>query len=216
MEKRKRKVDVRVGPLDQNRTPDACLAGFRKFPVESYLPVIDQLVSSLNARVAVYGGVHPVVGFLRELNDLSPEEIRGRLGKVVKMYEEDLEDNLANGLIQFRSFTTNFMSDERDDGEKLCFEARALKIIIEKGLEEVFLNTSIRFKTYLVLMTINCTTERSFPRMRKTRDYTRTSMGQTRLSNLICMSTESDLMRNLSFEDVIEDFASSKSRRTFI
>ncbi|KAJ8677859.1 hypothetical protein QAD02_013646 [Eretmocerus hayati] len=204
MEKRECKVNVRLGPLDQNQAPDACLTGSQKFRVGSYLPVIDQLVSSPNARVAAYEGAHSVFGFLRELNDFSPEEIRERAGRVVKIYEEDLEDNLANELIQFRSFTTDFMSDERDDGKKLCFGARALKMIIEKGLEGVFPNTSILLKTYLVLMTTNCTTERSFSKIIRTRDYTRTSMGQTRLSNLTRMSTESDLLRNLSFEDVID------------
>ena len=39
-------------------------------------------------------------------------------------------------------------------------------------------------------------------------------MGQERLSSVALLSIEDDLMREMSFEDVIYDFARAKSRNT--
>ena len=41
-------------------------------------------------------------------------------------------------------------------------------------------------------------------------------MGEERLSSLALLSIENDLMREMSFEDVICDFAHAKSRKVSI
>jgi len=51
---------------------------------------------------------------------------------------------------------------------------------------------------YLVLMVINCSAERSFPKLKLIENRLRTSMTQGRLVNLASMSIEPDILRTLS------------------
>ena len=68
----------------------------------------------------------------------------------------------------------------------------------------------IAFRIYL------CTGERSFSKLRRIKDESRTNMKQHRLTMLSIMAIESDILRELSFNDIIFDFASMKTRKDFI
>ena len=65
-------------------------------------------------------------------------------------------------------------------------------------------------------MVSNCTGERSFSKLRRIKDESRTNMKQHRLTMLSIMAIESDILRELSFNDIIFDFASMKTRKDFI
>ena len=60
-------------------------------------------------------------------------------------------------------------------------------------------------------MVSNCTGERSFSKLRRIKDEARTNMKQDRLSMLSLMSFESNILRELSFSDIIWDFATLKA-----
>jgi len=49
--------------------------------------------------------------------------------------------------------------------------------------------------------------------MKLIKNRLRTSMGQDRLISLMVLSIESDILRGLSFDDLIDEFASKKSRK---
>lgn len=84
---------------------------------------------------------------------------------------------------------------------------------MDEELTETFPNVEITLRIYLTLMTSNCTSERAFSKLKLIFGKLRTSMGQNRMNNLILMSSEVDLLRELSFDDVIETFAERKSRK---
>lgn len=66
---------------------------------------------------------------------------------------------------------------------------------------------------YLVLMVSNCSTERSFFKLKLLENRLRTFMIQERLVNLAIMGIESDILRDIDFTSVINDFAAAKSRK---
>jgi len=66
---------------------------------------------------------------------------------------------------------------------------------------------------YLSIFGTSCEGESSFSKLKLIKNYLRSTMGQQRLSSLALLSIESDLMREMAFEDVIFDFANAKSRK---
>ena len=80
-------------------------------------------------------------------------------------------------------------------------------------MQDTFPNVTIALRMYLVLMVTNCSDERSFSKLKLIENRLRTSMTQERLVNLAIMSTESDILRDVDFTAIINDFAVAKSRK---
>ena len=75
-----------------------------------------------------------------------------------------------------------------------------------------YLNPCI-FKLYLTVAVSIASCERSFSKLKLINCYLRSIMGESRLSALGILSIESDFVEMLSFEDIISEFVSVKSRR---
>jgi len=87
------------------------------------------------------------------------------------------------------------------------------KLIIDKGMQDTFPNVAITLRMYLALTVTNCSVERSFSKLTLIESRLRTSMTQGRLVNLAIMSIESDILREIDFADIINDFAAAKPRK---
>ena len=166
-QKRLRRQNVRLNPLDYAKDENVQLTGAEKFRVECYIPVIDQIVASLIQRIAAYEKTVSYFGFLRNLPNLSFQEVRKHASKVIELYKDDLEESLITELIQFKEFIKDFITNnEKNEDTKLYFEAKMFKLIVEKDLQDIFPNICILLKIYLVLMTTNSTSERSFSKLK--------------------------------------------------
>jgi len=62
---------------------------------------------------------------------------------------------------------------------------------------------------YLFLMVSNCTEERSFPKLRRIKNYLRSSIGQ-KLSMLSLMSMEHAILGSMDLETIIIDSVCKK------
>ncbi|KAI8797005.1 Zinc finger MYM-type protein 1 [Biomphalaria glabrata] len=58
--------------------------------------------------------------------------------------------------------------------------------------------------------------ERSFSKLKIILTYLRASMGQERLSDLALLSIEKELVETINFDDVIDNFASARSRKVVL
>ena len=83
---------------------------------------------------------------------------------------------------------------------------------MNNNLVAAFPNIEITLKMYLVLMVANCSGEHSFSKMKIIKNRLRTTMTQKRLLHSSLLSTESDLLREMDFREIINDFASKKAR----
>lgn len=66
---------------------------------------------------------------------------------------------------------------------------------------------------FLSMMVTNCTGERSFSKLKLIKNEHRSCMLNPRLNALSLMSIESEILNEIDFDDIIEDFANKKSRK---
>ena len=71
----------------------------------------------------------------------------------------------------------------------------------------------VALRLFLTLPVTNCEGERSFSQLKTVKNELRTTMGQKRLSALSLMAIESELVKQMDFEDLLNDFASRKVRK---
>ena len=148
--------------------------------------------------------------FLQKLDVLSSQDILTAASNLVDIYKDDLEACLGNELVQFASFVDEFKA-ERAAG--VSRENFMYHLIFDKQVQGSFPNVEITLRKYLVLMISNYTAERSFSKMKLIKNRLRTSTGNERLSHLALMSIESDVLREINFDDLITNFSKMKARK---
>lgn len=116
--------------------------------------------------------------------------------------------------MQFKEFYKVFIINRKEDSQedKMCLELKMYQLIVENNLQDVFPNIFTLLKIYLVLMTTNCTDERGFSKLKLIKSRLRSSMTQDRLNNLSLMSFESDLLKKINYNEIINDFAEKKCK----
>ena len=125
-----------------------------------------------------------VFGILRQLKSITAEEILKRTPNIVSSYQEDLEESLGDELMQFTELLKTNVAAAINNGKHEALELQFYKLIMENSLESCFPNVEIVLRIYLSLMNTNCSIERSFSTLQRTKSELRNMMGQDRLNNL--------------------------------
>ena len=90
-----------------------------------------------------------------------------------------------------------------------------LKFIVQNGRDQIFFPNHLRVAVQIMLtIAISISScERSFSKLKLILSYLRASMGQERLSVLALISTEHEKTEITNFDDIIDQFASAKTRK---
>ena len=115
---------------------------------------------------------------------------------------------LRTELQQFHMYLNNKIS-----AEKTVSHSDMYDIIIKDKIKSVFPNLEIILRIFLTLVITNCSTERSFSQLKFIKNPKRSTMNQERLDSLALLCIESDVLRQLSFDEIIEKFSRQKSRK---
>ncbi len=83
---------------------------------------------------------------------------------------------------------------------------------IRKNGLQTFPSVFVALRLFLTLPVTNCEGERSLSQLKRVKNELRTTMRQKRLSALSLLAIESELVKGMDFEDLINDFACTKSR----
>ena len=137
-------------------------------------------------------------------------EIEEAAKKLREAYPHDLDEYIVGEMVHFSHFIRPFQKDEPED---ISFEQYCYNLLFEKDVKDTFPNVEIVLRMYLSLMVSNCSGERSFSKMKIIQNRLRTAMEQERLTNLVLMSMESDILREVDCADLINTFALVKSRK---
>ena len=69
------------------------------------------------------------------------------------------------------------------------------------------------FRIFLTIPVTIASAERSFSKLKLIKTYLRNTIGQERLTNLSIISIENKLAEQINFDEIIDKFASAKSRK---
>ena len=190
---------------DSTGSAEVRLTGRDKFRIETFMVVIDQLQSSLRKRIDAYSHVRDVFAVLLRFRELDSDELCQGSSKLAQTYPSDLQaDELANEIVQFVEFAKT----------RECNTVSSLAMLIYmEDLHSTFPNVSIALRMYMALMVSNCSGERSFSKMALIKSKLRSTMKDSRLTALELLSVENDVFSTISFEDIIDTFATTKSRK---
>ena len=200
------RVSKRKACYDETPGNKVVLIGSKKFEVESYNTIIDSLLSGLTHRLEAYTEINSRFSVLFDM-ECGETELRARATALSQSYPADLDGtDFAEEILQFRSYV-------RSDLKTCASPANLLQVVLKSGLQTTFPNVFVALRLFLTLPVSNCEGERTFSRLKRIKNELRTSMGQNRLSALSLMAIESDLVKELDFEDLVAGFAKAKSRK---
>jgi hypothetical protein len=112
--------------------------------------------------LSAYELVYQWLGSLRKLEQLSNQEIENEAIKLVKIYQDDIDEHFENKLIQFKEFYKYF----KDQSSEFHNISRKRKILIDKKAKDYFPNIEIVLCIYLFFMITNSNSERSFSNLK--------------------------------------------------
>ena len=161
VQKQPRHRNVRLVPLDYGHEQESALSSAEQYRAQSFLPVIDQRLTSFSQRSSAYKIVCSQFDFPRHLDKLSHDEIQTAAATLVIRYKDDIDNDLGNELVQFAELLLMFKEEENKSGV-LGREHFLYQLLISKGLQSTFPNVGVVLCIYLILMVANCSGERSF------------------------------------------------------
>ena len=114
-------------------------------------------------------------------------------------YPTDLDGSLSDERIQFKHFVQNETSP-----------VRLLQALKRHGQKTMFPNVYVTLRLLLTFSMSNCEGGRL---LKQVKNELRTTVSQTQLSALSLLAIEHELVSARDFEDIVHQFAHSKSRK---
>ena len=109
-----------------------------------------------------------------------------------QIYIKDFDNKKSRNLINFESIINEFKKHE---------------------FQLIFKQIFILLKIYLSVPISSAGCERSFSCLKRVKTYLRSTMGQARLSSLAIINIESDCLKLININDIIDCFSKGKYRR---
>jgi hypothetical protein len=141
----------------------------------------------------------------------SDEEVRSTVARLAAVYDELSNEDLRMEIPRLRR---HLQAAEISLEEAQHWTAlQVLQFIIKWDFVESLPNLTLALKFFLTICVSVASCERSFSKMKLIKNYLRSTMSQSRLSDLAVLSIENDMTRQLDFDAVIDHFATLKTRR---
>lgn len=99
------------------------------------------------------------------------------------------------------------------DNFKTATPLELLTFIHKYSLKDIYPNIEIALRIFLTIPVTTATCERNFNKLKIIKNYLRFTMSQERLTNMGIISIEPELATKINFEDIIDEFATKKSRK---
>lgn len=184
------------------------MTGKEKFKIDTFYVILDVIVADLSRRIKAYSEIDQRCSFLY-CNNKSIKTTES-IKSFVEFYSGDVNHELLNEWIQWRSFLEQLPSTETGE----AFTPRTMLNIMHRyNLQDGFQNVFIALRIYLTLPISNCSGERSFSHLKRIKSSLRSTVGQDRLANLALLNIESEILKSIDFEDIIDSFSALKARR---
>lgn len=97
---------------------------------------------------------------------------------------------------------------------QLSYALDILNKIKKAGLENLVPNMVIAYRVFLTTLVSVASGERSFSKLKIIKNYLRNSTKQDRQNGLAIISIEKEIANSLEYDDIVEDFAPGRRRRS--
>ena len=134
----------------------------------------------------------------------------------VDFYQGHLEPDLVEEWTQWTAFLRELPANQKDTAIASASASSMLQVMSRYDMQSAFPNVNIALRIYVTLPVSNCTGERSFSHLKRIKNYLRSTMLQERLSALAILNIENELVKNIDFGQLVEAFATAKSRRRHV
>lgn len=111
---------------------------------------------------------------------------------------------LCDELISLKSFLPD---------QKVVTPVFVLNFIKDRNLKELYPNVWIALRILLTIPVTVASGERSFSKLKLIKTYLRSTISQSRLTNLATLSIENEIAENIDFDNLIKEFADRKARK---
>lgn len=91
-----------------------------------------------------------------------------------------------------------------------------LNFLIQENLDLVFPNLTVALRVFLTMPLTVASAERSFSKLKLIKTYLRSSMSNDRLTQLAVISIENSVARSISFDAILDKWASARARHVTI
>ena len=149
---------------------------------------------------------------LRE--DTSDENEGACILKLTSAYSEINSEELVMEVNRLRRFVKSMT--ERGVYIESWDVVNLLQLMAQCKLQETVPNLIFAIRIYLTLAVSVASCEWSFSKLKLIKTYLRSTMGQNRLTNLAILSIEREQTESFDFNEVIDQFVSTKSRKVFV
>ncbi|KAL4135817.1 hypothetical protein QTP88_007404 [Uroleucon formosanum] len=142
-------------------------------------------------------------------NEIDNEILREKSKQLVVIYSEDLEPDLENEIIQFKTIVKHFSAEEKSSMYSL------LETLTTSKLNNSFPNVEIALKLFVSIPCSNASGERSFSVLKRVKNYQRTSLSDEKMSSLALMNIENCVLQSIDWNDFVKEFVAQKARKKF-
>ncbi|XP_055874546.1 uncharacterized protein LOC129924311 [Biomphalaria glabrata] len=176
--------------------------------------VIDRLIQEMTTRFGRLKTLDEKFGFLFNISKLfandTSNDIQQHCATLADFYKTDID---GTELFVEISDCSMLLKTRPDATPSSPLEL--LSFIISYG-NDIFPNLRIALQIMLTISVSVASCERSFSKLKIILTYLRASMGRERLSDLVLLSIEKELVETINFDDVIDNFASARSRKVVL
>lgn len=207
---------------DETPSEEVSVSARDHFRINVYNVILDNLLGELQKRRESYKTLVDKFGFLLKLQNLDIDEITVKARHLISSYPDDLEENFVKECIHFRGhciseYQREIATQSSKDSENENKEKKETLILLtwlkENELNSVYPNIDIALRMCVCMATSNCSAERSFSTLKRTKNYLRTNTSQHKLNALALLNIESEILKGINFDHIIDVFAEKKCRR---
>ncbi|XP_065650991.1 uncharacterized protein LOC136079198 [Hydra vulgaris] len=189
--------------------PEVSLNARDKFLISAFYAIVDKLETEMSRQRQVYNDVAVrfsclVDGPLSQTSQCCEE--------LINTYPKDLNNNLYTELQQFHSYIRHKFPAASKSENNTFNHGELYQAIVRDNIESAFPNVEIAFRIFLALMVTNCSTERSFSQLKRTKNPNRSTMKQERLDSFSLLMIEADMLHKIKFDDILKDFGRSRKK----
>jgi hypothetical protein len=182
----------------------------KEFQVCVFNVGLDTLIQQIKRRFQAVEKVSGIFSILWSPPSLSEDDsapctLDNRVLELIRLYPNDLSTEFLEEIRHFAAIRSTLF----EQGSAL----HLLNSIYAKGLQFIFPQVCVALRIFISMGVSVAEGERSFSKLAIIKNCLRSTMGQERLSHLMVLSIESDLAKNVSYEEVVSTFAANRARK---